>query len=374
LFPDENKDSLVLPYGQTEAFLNQSLKKMDEKGYAFTKINLAKLKVKGDTLYATLQLEAEKPRILNSIVVKYGTVEETEDFPKGHLAQIHRKYRNKIFNKELVRQIHNDFEKYPFINQLKYPEILFTKDTTKVYVYIEKVRTNTFDGFIGFNNNDSNKIAFNGYLDLTLQNIIKAGEQFSLYWKSDGNDQKTFRTALELPYILKSPLGLRGQLNIFKQDSTFQNTKTALALSYYLDYDTRLYLGYQSTVSSDIQNTNNTFISDYKSSYITSELAYSKIDNRSSLFLYRSQISIKTGIGTRKTNNLQDNSEINKQFYIDLLAMHTFYLNEKNSINIRSQNYYLKSTNYITNELFRYGGINSIRGFTENSLNLMTAL
>jgi hypothetical protein len=376
LFPDENKDSLVLPYRQTEAFLNQSLKKMDQKGYAFTKINLTKLKIKGDTLYATLQLEAEKPRRLNSIVVRYAKTEETNDFPKGYLAQINREYRNKIFNQELVNQIHNDFEKYPFINQLKYPEILFTKDTTKVYVYIEKVRTNTFDGFIGFNNNDSNKIAFNGYLDLTLQNIIKAGEQFSLYWKSDGNDQKTFRTALELPYILKSPLGLRGQLNIFKQDSTFQNTKTALDLSYYLDYDTRLYLGYQSTVSSDIQNTNNSVITDYKSAYLTSELARSKTDNRSPLFLYSSLLDVKIGIGSRETNNLSDDSARNKQFYVDLFAMHTFYLNEKNSFNIRSQNYYLQSTNYITNELFRFGGINSIRGFTENSLqaNLMTAL
>lgn len=377
LFSNENKDSLVLPYIQTEAFLDQSLKKMDEKGYAFTKINLTKLKIKGNTLFTTLKLEAEKPRTLNSIVVKYGSAAENKYFPKGHLAQIHRKYKNKIFNQDLVSKIHDDFKKYPFITQLKYPEVLFTNDSTKVYVYIENVKTNTFDGFIGFNNNDiNNKITFNGYLDLTLQNIIKAGEQFSLYWKSDGNDQKTFKTALELPYILKSSLGLRGQLNIFKQDSTFQNTKTAIALSYYLNYDTRLYLGYQSTLSSDIQNINYSLITDYKSSYLTSELAYSKIDSRNSMFFYGSQLNIKTGIGTRETNNLLDSSVMNKQFYIDLLATHTFYLNEKNSINIRSQNYFLQSTNYIPNELFRFGGVNSIRGFAENSLqaNLMTAL
>ena len=48
--------------------------------------------------------------------------------------------------------------------------------------------------------------------------------------------------------------------------------------------------------------------------------------------------------------------------------MHNFYLNKKNIINIKSQNYYLQSDNYIINELFRFGGINSIRGFEENSL------
>ena len=48
--------------------------------------------------------------------------------------------------------------------------------------------------------------------------------------------------------------------------------------------------------------------------------------------------------------------------------MNNFYINEKNIINIKNQNYYLKSKNYLTNELYRFGGINSIRGFAENSL------
>jgi hemolysin activation/secretion protein len=43
-------------------------------------------------------------------------------------------------------------------------------------------------------------------------------------------------------------------------------------------------------------------------------------------------------------------------------------LNKKNIIHINSQNYYLQSNRYIVNELFRFGGFNSVRGFTENSL------
>ena len=51
-------------------------------------------------------------------------------------------------------------------------------------------------------------------------------------------------------------------------------------------------------------------------------------------------------------------------------------MNSKNSISIKSQNYYLKSNQYIINELYRFGGVNSIRGFNENSLqgNLFTSL
>ena len=47
--------------------------------------------------------------------------------------------------------------------------------------------------------------------------------------------------------------------------------------------------------------------------------------------------------------------------------MHNFELSKRDNIIIRSQNYFLKSSTYLTNELFRFGGINSIRGFAENN-------
>jgi hypothetical protein len=376
LFPNTVKDTVVLPYSETEAFLNESLKRMAQKGYAFTKINLANIQKKGGKLIATLKFETQNQRKLNSVVIKYGQSETTDDFPKGHMAQISRKYNNKIFNQELVSQLHNDFENYAFVSQIKYPEVLFTKDTTKVYIYLEKVKANTFDGYIGFNNNDNQKLTLNGYLDLSLQNTLKVGEQFSLYWKSDGNEQKTFKTALEIPYIFKSPMGLRGQINIFKQDSTFQNTKVAVDLSYYLNYSTRVYLGYQSTISSDIQNTNNTMIRDYTNSYVTSNFEHSKLDKLNPVFYKKTNLLIAIGTGKRTRSNLTEASGTNRQFYLNINAMHNLQFNKKNSISITSQNFYLRSNTYILNELYRFGGINSIRGFAENSLqaNLMTAI
>jgi hypothetical protein len=96
------------------------------------------------------------------------------------------------------------------------------------------------------------KDSFNGYLDLTLENSLHVGEQFSLYWKTDGNKQRTFKTALNA-LSFQNSIGIKAQLNIFKQDSTFQNTKTEIDISYFISYNTRIYIGYQSTVSSDIK-------------------------------------------------------------------------------------------------------------------------
>lgn len=360
------KDSLTLPISKTEEFMNSSLLLMEKKGYSLAKLQLVNFKSKNNMLFADLNLQAEKIRTLDGIIIN-----GYQKFPASHTKNIQRLYRKKIFNQENLKKLHADFEKFRFVSQTKYPEILFSKDSTKVYVYLEKAKPNTFDGFIGFTNDDEKKIVVNGYLDLQLQNILNGGEKFNLFWKSDGKNQKTFNGAIELPYLFQGPLGLKAQLNIFKQDSIFQNTLTGIDLGYYFNYSTKIYLGYQSTESSDIQNSNNKSISDFKNSFITSHLDFSVYNPDDYLFPDKTLVYFKIGVGSRKSK-----LNSNDQFFSALNISHNFYLNRKNSINLTSKNYYLKSDSYIINELHRFGGINSVRGFSENSLqgNVFTSI
>ncbi|WP_238539437.1 hypothetical protein [Flavobacterium sp. CF136] len=365
---ETKNDTIIIPYEETENYINQKISEAEKQGFALTKIKLENIQRKNMIIYADLNFNSEKKRKVNSIIVNYTNSNHTDYFPKGHLKQLNKKYINKTFNQETIQELYSDINNFEFVNQTKYPEILFTSDSTKIYTYLEKRKANTFDGYIGFSNDENKKLNLNGYLDITLQNTLHAGERFSLYWKSDGNQQKNFNTKLEIPYIFKSSLGIKAQLNIFKQDSTFQNTKTAIDLGYYINYNTKLYLGYQSTESSDIQNTNNTSISDFKNSFITSNFDYTKTDPVNFLLPRKANINFILGFGKRNTNNQPETASSSKQFYTNLNFSYNFELNEKNFININSQNYFLKSKNYIVNELFRFGGIYSIRGFLENSL------
>ena len=354
----QEKDTLILPLSETESFMNATLKKLEQKGYSLAKLQLVNLKTVKNNLSADLYFQNEKLRLVNDIVIN-----GYDKFPEGHKKEIRRRYKNKVFNQETLKKIHSDFEKFQFVSQTKYPEILFTKDTTKVYVYVEKSKPNRFDGFIGFGNNESGDLKINGYLDLLLVNSLNVGERFNLYWKSDGNKQTTFNASLELPYIFKSPLGIKGQLNIFKQDSTFQNTQTAIELGYYFNFNTRLYLGYQSTESNDIQNLTGSTVTDFDNSFLTGNFEFTQFKSDDYFFPDKTIFNIKAGTGKRNSE-----ASANNQFFINADLRHNFYLNDKNIVNIKSQSYFLQSESYITNELFRFGGINSIRGFNENSL------
>lgn len=361
-----SRDTLTLSLDGVEGYMSAGVASLERMGYSLSSMQLSDYSAGTTSLTATLIIKTEKKRILNDIVL-----EGYPKFPEGIRKNIVRQYKGKVFNQDNLQRIYNDFNALRFVSQQRYPEILFKQDTTKVYVYIEKAKPNSFDGFIGFSNDDRNKVIFNGYLDLMLNNIMNTGEKFNLFWKSDGNKQTTFNAALELPYIFRSPVGLKGSLRIFKQDSTFQNTVTDINIGYYFSYNSKLFIGRQQSQSVDIQNLNSSTLSDYSNSFITSTYEFTHYNLDDFLFPEKTILTVKGGTGKREAKTGDSD-----QYFIQANFSHNFYLNKRNLINLKSQDYYLSSNSYIINELFRFGGINSIRGFNENSLqaNLLVSL
>ncbi len=337
--------------------MQRNLALMEQQGYALSNLQLVDYTKKGNTLTATLQVAAEKKRAIDNIAI-----EGYPKFPEGIRRNIMRQYKKKPFNKNNLQRIYNDFNNLRFVTLPRYPEILFKQDTTTIYVYAQKARPNTFDGFIGFSNDDQNKLRFNGYLDLALINTLNNGEKFNLYWKNNGEKQSTFNTSLELPYIFKSPIGIKGALQIFRQDSTFQNTVTDINLGYYFSYNSKVYMGRATTQSTSTQ-ASTSLLSGYSSKFWTATYELSTYRSGELLFPQQSFLSIRTGTGNRDSE--AGNSS---QYFGQLTAWYNLYLNRRNVINLKNHSYYLNSKNYVTNELQRFGGINSIRGFNENSL------
>ena len=352
------KDTLTITTNEVENFMKSKIALLEKKGYSLANLQLVNQRRIGNDLISDLQLKLNSKRnITDLVIVGY------DKFPAGIKKAITKKAKKATFNQDNLKQINDTFDKLQFVNQIKYPEILFTKDSTKIFVYVEKSKPNKFDGFIGFSNDDQSKLTFNGYLDLQLQNILNTGEKFNLYWKNDGNKQTSFNIGTELPYIFKSPIGIKANLKIFKQDSTFQNTVTDLNLGYYFAYNTKAFVGYQKTTSVDIQNTNSFSLNDFTNTFLTSSFEHLELNPDSFIFPEKAKVFVKFGTGNRTIA-----SQKTSQFFTQLDLNYNFNLNQKNSIFVRNQTFYLQSDDYVINELFRFGGINSIRGFNENSL------
>src|SRR5690606_8680474 len=130
-------------------------------------------------------------RTIDDIVLK-----GYEKFPKSFLKHYLKIKPKQVFSLSAIKNKTEQRSNLNFAKELKPPEVLFSKDSTILYLYLGKTTSNAFDGFLGFGTNeDTNKLEFDGYLNLNLTNNLNFGETFRLLYKSDENDQKTFEAS-----------------------------------------------------------------------------------------------------------------------------------------------------------------------------------
>ena len=112
---------------------------------------------------------------------------------------------------------------------------MFEKEKTTLYLYLEKQNFNTFDGIIGFATNEQTQnLAFNGYIDLVLNNNLNFGEQLVIKYKADGADQESLTLKTQLPYLFKTPFGIQAELNILNAIVHFLRPPKQISSSYQL--------------------------------------------------------------------------------------------------------------------------------------------
>jgi len=355
-------DFFVLNFLEVENALSKINFEISKKGFPFSKLQLSDITIKNtSTLKAYLTIDSSKrKRIINDIVIK-----GYEKFPKSYLKHFLKIKPKQVFNLNIIKEKTKQLYNLNFANELKTPEVLFSKDSTTLYLYLEKAKSNNFDGFLGFGTNkNTNKIEFDGYLNLNLINNLNFGEAFNLLYKSDENDQKTFEVNGSLPYIFKTPIGIDLLLRIFKRDSSFTTINQSAKLHYQIHSKHKLYAGIVSTESNNLLSKNSTFnIADYRTNHYTFSYQFLKPQYYNLLFPIKSKFYIETGFGQRRSSNITE-----KQTQVSIETFKIFNLNLKNSFYIRTSGSNLISNTYFENELLRFGGINSLRGFEENSL------
>ena len=354
-------DTLKIPLIQIEAFLNGLARLKSEEGIPFASVRLEDLKkVDDERLIARLTFNARESRRIDGWVIK-----GYEKFPQSFLRYFAGVKRGQSFQREKLVKQNDVLDRLGFVKSLKPPEALFKKDSTIIYFYFEKTNNNLFDGILGFaTNEETQKLEFNGYLDLELNNNLNFGEQLRINYKADGREQQNFSAAVKLPYLFKSPIGLSAELKIFKRDSTFSTTEQQIRAYYQTSPQTRLYIGYKNYESNDLleEPLAGTNVEDFNAIFFLIGGEFS-IAQSNPFFPMKTFIGLESEIGKRETQ-----TQIENQLRLSGAAYHNFNLNSQNSIYIGNTTGYLQSDSYLGNDLYRFGGINNLRGFNENSI------
>lgn len=353
------KNKVNIPVNKILNFLASISAELDLQGKSFSEVKLKNIRLKGDLLFAELHVLPSRGRTIDKVVIK-----GYELFPKSHIKHYFNLRKRTVFSKQRMREISKATKLLNFVSEIKPPEVLFSKDSTMLYMYLKKNRINTFDGLLSFASKKNGKgLAFNGHLDLQLNNILHTGERFSLLFKANGEENNDFRISTRVPYIFNTVFTPKISFNIYKRDSSFLNTKFYSGISYNINPKASIGLTYTSETSkSNLKNLTDKIISNFDNNFWGIQFSYSIPKN--DVFLNNLfHLSVNPSLGKRTAINQSSN-----QLKIDFETSYLFNLNQRNSIYIRNKTGYLGSNSFLENELYRIGGVNSIRGYNEQDI------
>lgn len=360
-FPTNNLDSILTKISTENT----------NQGYPFAQIKIIPKGFENNEQKIELVLDKGNLRTIDGVkLVGY------EKLDKGYIKHGLNIKRGEIYNEEKLANISSLMNQTNFISEVQKPQTLFRKDSTILYLYPEKVRSNYFDGVLGFGTDDNGDFRLNGNVKLSLNNVFNGMEEIRLNWIGTANKNTSLDIGVKIPYLFKSAIGSETTFKLFKQDSVFVNINFSERLFYQLNLSSNI------GVSGIVQSSN--FLLDDDSFLKTSYDDYSKIGVGLSYNYFvkhpfrlmegKSYLNVLVNSIRKKEKNFSwtediENKTVN-QYEIGLKTYRLFELHPKHFIKgtVEFTGLLTKDDDFSENELYRIGGFGSIRGFNEESI------
>lgn len=369
--------------------INKTIEKLlrfyENSGYPFVSVRLDSIVIRDQILTAQLLVQKNKLYKIDSILVS-GDAKINNSYLRRYLSL----KEGMVYNEAIITSISGKIRQLPFLSEKQMQRVQLTGRTNKLILYLDKKNASQFDGIIGLlPDANTRKTIITGDVKLKLVNgVMRNGETFDLQWRRLQTQTSDFNGRIIYPYLFSSPLGLDYNLKIYRRDSTFSDINNHFGLHYYFRGLNNFKVYYRQKNSNLISTSGlaaATVLPEYADITMQSYgmgIFYEKLDYR---FNPRSGgvISLNGQTGERI---IRKNPAINEQVYNNLILRSTQYqlelvgaiyipLIRQNIIKIAVQAASVFGNQPVyRNELFRIGGLKTLRGFDEESIFASTYL
>ncbi len=352
------------------------LREAENTGYPYAFVTLDSLQLRQDSLQAVVRLVRGPLMILDSIVVVgTGRIQPVALQRYTQLAP------GQPFSHERMEEGARALKQLPFLRIAGAPQVLFAKNQARIYYFLEEKKANQFDGIVGFlpdPDSRENKLLITGEVNLQVRNLRGSGKQIGLHWRKVGRNSQLLDVEYRHPHLFSSPFEIAAQFHLYKQDTSFLNLRPRLEVAYPLSTTSRVTF-FAEVVSSQLlspealrrRTADSSAIDANFTSYGLS-YAWGNLDDL--YFPRRGSQAFFQGAAGNKT--IRRNARVEASYY-DTLQLKTTQLTvasrlerywpvAKNSVILtRLKAEALLNERLYLNELFRLGGLTSIRGFDD---------
>ncbi|MES2556141.1 MAG: hypothetical protein V4604_08330 [Bacteroidota bacterium] len=337
---------------------------LENNGHPFAKVGLNNLEIEGDRIKTTLVVEK------NAEVrwVKIHVIGEKINISERFIANYLHLEVGELFSQEVVNLVPLRLKQIIYLSETKPAELLFTEEGAELYLYLKSKPVSLFNGTVGLQQ-DPVKLTYQltGDLRLKLQNTLKRGELFDLNWRSIQPGSPQLKIAMSYPYLFNTPFGIDGQFQLFKRDTTFLELKSTIGVNYFLSAGNTLKAFYRNGSSTLLGSTAGSGVfGSVKSNQYGLSLTHQTLDylpnpQRGFIWMVEGTTGQRTVTkDTIVTKSLLFGGKLQLETYLSLAKRHVVKLSSV------SETFF--TDNIQQNELMRFGGNLSQRGFLEDEL------
>ena len=365
-----NRDFMALRPSELKQLLSKILNFYLNNGYPFAEIGFQNADLNDDQLTCELEIKTGELYRWKAINLK-GNV----DISLRSLQTITGVIIDEPFSEEMLNLVDKRLEQTIYFKKSKASELLFTEEGVELFVYLESQKVSSIQGAVGLQPNPvTQRVGLTGDIQVKLLNAFNKGENLDLNWRSIQPQTQALNLKLVYPYLFQTPFGIDARFNLFKRDSSFLDVKTNLGIQYQLTDGSLLKAFYQLSSSDLLYGASNSIFSklskvrsnSYGLSFFRRKLDY--IPNP----MKGNSLLVEVAVGSRKT--ILDSVRNSLMGRINLQYQQYFQLYGRNVLKLAAnfESYY--APEIFQNELYRFGGINSFRGFNEEELFASTKL
>ena len=266
-------------------------------------------------------------------------------------------YQERIKNNSTQR-----ISQFPFIQTIKNSEVVFTNDSVDLYLYLNETPINRINGLMGFQPTTNGTYNITGDIDLKLYHKLKKLETIEFNWKSLPQKTQQLKGLINFPFLFRSPIGIETEFNLFKKDSSFIEVSQKYNLQYLTQNGLILKTYYNNYNSNKLGSNSQNTEKNISINYYGVAISHQKLDHIITPTKgYKFKIDLAAG--------LRKNSEGTTTSYKLQLGLETYLpLSQRNILKISTQNEVLIQPFFVTNELLRFGGLTTQRGFKEQDM------
>lgn len=356
--------------------LHSILDYAENHGYPFASVRLDSIGISNNEIEAWLNYQSGPMIVFDSLIIE-GYNKVKSKYLMTHLGI----YSGEPYEEKLISEIPNKMKLLSFVGLSEAPRTIISDGKCNVYLTLNQNKVSKLDGILGVlpNQNEGGSVLITGQLNLDLYNLFSSGKRLAIEWQSYNANSQLLDALYFHPNLFRTPINIQGDVYLLKQDTTFINRDFALELSLLAKNSSKI--GFRTElISSRLISTYgyedatelpaNT---DYNLNYYGLNYGITRFNNIN--LPTRGWAAFLDGsIGQKK---IIKNPVFNDDVYKDVSAnsiqykltgeVDKFWGIYKNILlRSRLRGGFLDGDNLFQSDLFRIGGLRSLRGFVEN--------